>query len=104
MTLRNFFFCSREKARMYHSDTLIGEPSRRLTPKSIVSSPERSPVATRGFYTSPALKVALNPLYTVGVAVTLELNPNDVPLTLYRTRFCTSTQAVGQNWTVLARY
>ena len=38
------------------------------------------------------------------VAVTLELNPNDVPLTLYRTRFCTSTQAVGQNWTVLARY
>ena len=38
------------------------------------------------------------------VAVTLELNPNDVPLTLYRTRFCTSTQAVGQNWTVLTRY
>ena len=66
-------FCSRGKARMYHSDTLRGEPSWRLTPKSIASSPERSPVSTRGFYTSPALKVALNPLYTV-VELLLLLN------------------------------
>ena len=61
------------EARMYHSDTWRGEPSCRLTPKSIASSPERSSVATRGFYTSPALKVALNPLYTV-VELLLLLN------------------------------
>ena len=38
-----------------------------------------------------------------GVYIAFELNPNHVPLTLYRTRFCISTQAIGQNWSVIAR-
>ena len=73
MTLRKFSFLQPRESENVPQRHFKRRALLKANSKIIASSPERSPVATRGFHTSPALKVALNPLYTV-VELLLLLN------------------------------